>query len=92
MGSPAHTPSALSLTLCLDITCLLLGPSFRLPLITHVCALAWHGEYYPRVRASPSAYSFPFLAVEEGTVTLLLQAGMTEGVGGWVVGAHKGFL
>lgn len=78
-GSPVHSPSTLGLAPFPDIIWRLFGPSFRLPLITHACALVWHREYYTRVRASPSGYSFPFLALEKGNVTLLLQAGMSEG-------------
>lgn len=82
MGSPVHIPSTLGLAPFLDIIWLLFGLSSRLPLITHTCALVWHREYYTRVRASPSGYSFPFLALEKGNVTLLLQAGMSEGMEG----------
>lgn len=55
-------------------------PKLQAALITRACALVWHREYYTRVRASPSGYSFPFLVLEKGSVTLLLQAGMSEGM------------
>lgn len=55
-------------------------PELQAALITRACALVWHREYYTRVRASPSGYSFPFLVLEKGNVTLLLQAGMSEGM------------
>lgn len=41
------------------------------------------------MRASPSGYSFPFLALQEGNVTFLPQAGMSEGVG---VGSTQRFF
>lgn len=55
-------------------------PKLQTVLITCTCALVWHREYYTRVRASPSGYSFPFWVLEKGNVTLLLQAGMSEGM------------
>lgn len=92
MGSPGHSPSALGLTPLLDITWLLLGRRSRLPHITHVCALAWHREYYPRVRASPSAYSFPFFGFGGRQCYFFPPGWDDRGSGEWGGReAHRGF-